>query len=86
MQRHKERAEHWFVSEGEASVYTLNVSTDAELRGKYNKFQSLHIGTNEWHQLCNETSEPLKVVEIQYGSNCIEDDIERVGVSANYGE
>lgn len=78
MQRHKERAEHWFISEGEASVYTLNVSTDMELKGKYNKFQSLHIRTNEWHQLCNESDKPLKVVEIQYGSNCIEEDIERV--------
>jgi len=78
MQRHKERAEHWFVSEGEASVYTLNISTDMELKGKYNKFQSLHIRTNEWHQLCNESDKPLKVVEIQYGSNCIEEDIERV--------
>jgi len=78
MQRHKERAEHWFVSEGEASVYTLNISTDMELKGKYNKFQSLHIHTNEWHQLCNESDKPLKVVEIQYGSNCIEEDIERV--------
>ena len=28
MQRHKHRAEHWFVSEGEASVYGLDVATD----------------------------------------------------------
>ena len=86
MQRHKDRAEHWFVSEGEATVYTLDSSTDLDLRGKYNKFESLHILNKEWHQLCNESDYPLKVVEIQYGDNCIEDDIERVGVSSDYGE
>ena len=37
----------------------------------------LDILKNEWHQLVNETKEPLKVIEIQYGENCIEEDIER---------
>ena len=77
MQRHKDRSEHWFVSEGTATVYTLNRSTDVELIGTFNKFENLHIGKTEWHQLCNETESPLKIVEIQYGDNCIEDDIER---------
>jgi cytidyltransferase-like protein len=77
MQRHKDRGEHWFVSEGTATVYTLNRSTDVELIGIFNKFENLHIGKTEWHQLCNETESPLKIVEIQYGDNCIEDDIER---------
>ena len=77
MQRHKERAEHWFVSEGTATVYTLNASTDVELRGVYSTHQSLHIPVTEWHQLANETDRPLKIVEIQYGINCVETDIER---------
>jgi cytidyltransferase-like protein len=77
MQRHKDRSEHWFVAEGIATVYTLDRSTDVELRGHYNKFDSLHISKTEWHQLCNETDDPLKIIEIQYGDNCIEDDIER---------
>ena len=77
MQRHKDRGEHWFVSEGTATVYTLNRSTDVELIGTFNKFENLHIGKTEWHQLCNETESPLKIIEIQYGDNCIEDDIER---------
>ena len=77
MQRHKHRAEHWFVSEGEASVYTLDSSTDMELLGKYTTHQSLHIAEKQWHMLANETDKPLKVVEIQYGANCVEEDIER---------
>jgi D-beta-D-heptose 7-phosphate kinase/D-beta-D-heptose 1-phosphate adenosyltransferase len=77
MQRHKDRAEHWFVAEGTATVYSLNRSTDVELKGTYDKFESLHISKTEWHQLCNEADSPLKIIEIQYGDNCIEDDIER---------
>jgi mannose-6-phosphate isomerase-like protein (cupin superfamily) len=33
---------------------------------------------NEWHRLVNNESEPLTVCEIQFGDNCIEEDIERV--------
>ena len=77
MQRHKDRGEHWFVAEGTATVYTLNRSTDVELIGTFNKFENLHISKTEWHQLCNEGDDPLKIVEIQYGDNCIEYDIER---------
>jgi len=77
MQRHKDRGEHWFVAEGTATVYSLNRSTDVELKGTYEKFESLHISKTEWHQLCNEADVPLKIIEIQYGDNCIEDDIER---------
>ena len=78
MQRHEQRSEHWFVSEGTASVYTIDsASTDYELRGKYTLHQSLHIDTREWHMLANETNKPLKIVEIQYGENCVEEDIER---------
>jgi cytidyltransferase-like protein len=77
MQRHRRRAEHWFVAEGTATVYTINKSTDSELQGVYHKHQSLHISNTQWHQLCNESTEPLKVVEIQYGDQCAEEDIER---------
>ena len=78
MQKHAKRAEHWFIAEGTATVYTLDEkTTDTELLGVYNKFDSLHIATSNWHQLCNESTEPLKIVEIQYGEDCIEEDIER---------
>ena len=77
MQKHQDRAEHWFVSEGTATVYTIDSSTDVDLLGVYQKFDSLHISKTEWHQLCNETDKPLKIVEIQYGDNCVEEDIER---------
>lgn len=77
MQRHHGRSEFWLVSSGTATVYTINRSTDIELGGVYDRHKHLHIASNEWHQLVNEESNPLKVVEIQYGERCEEDDIER---------
>ena len=78
MQRHDKRAEFWFVAEGEATVYTVDPhSTDRDLMASPAKHQSTWIKLNEWHQLCNETDEPLKLIEIQYGEDCIEEDIER---------
>jgi len=77
MQRHQDRSEHWFVAEGTATVYSLNRGTDQELLGEFHEHQALHISKTQWHQLCNEGEVPLKVVEIQYGDRCEEEDIER---------
>lgn len=77
MQRHQDRAEHWFVAQGVATVYTINRKSDAELLGVFDQFQHLHINNNDWHQLCNEGTDELRVVEIQYGQRCVEEDIER---------
>jgi cytidyltransferase-like protein len=77
MQRHQNRAEHWHVAEGTATVYSINRKSDQELLGTFGPHHHIHINRNEWHQLCNETDQPLKIVEIQYGDNCVEEDIER---------
>lgn len=77
MQRHEERAEFWLVGSGKATVYSLNRSTDPELIGEFDRHEYLHISNNQWHQLVNEQPDPLKIVEIQYGARCEEDDIER---------
>jgi len=77
MQRHQNRAEFWFVAQGQATVYTLDKSTDLELRNKITQFQHTWIAKSEWHQLVNETDKPLYIIEIQYGSECEETDIER---------
>jgi D-beta-D-heptose 7-phosphate kinase/D-beta-D-heptose 1-phosphate adenosyltransferase len=77
MQRHQDRAEHWFVAEGTATVYTIDHSSDMDLLGEYTQHQHIHINRTQWHKLCNETDQPLRVIEIQYGENCVEEDIER---------
>ena len=85
MQVHKHRAEHWFVSEGTASVYTLKKNfnvheSQKELIGVYKKHDYLHIDVGQWHMLANETDSILKIIEIQYGESCIEEDIERKAI------
>ena len=71
LQRHAHRAELWFVAEGEA---TLNW----EFGGRQIKtFKQDTILPMEWHQLANKTDKPLRVIEIQYGDKCVEEDIER---------
>jgi D-beta-D-heptose 7-phosphate kinase/D-beta-D-heptose 1-phosphate adenosyltransferase len=77
MQRHEQRAEFWFVAEGEAAVYTLDNSSDHDLVGHYTLHQHIFIKKGQWHMLCNETDQPLRLIEIQFGENCVEEDIER---------
>ena len=80
MQRHERRKEFWFISEGEASIYTLNVSSDMDLHCVLKLHKTCHIQANQWHMLRNETDRPLRVIEIQYGTQCVESDIERKGL------
>jgi cytidyltransferase-like protein len=77
MQRHSERAEFWFVAQGTASVYTLDIGTDHDLRCVLQAHESTYIPCGDWHMLCNETDQPLRLIEIQYGTNCREEDIQR---------
>jgi mannose-6-phosphate isomerase-like protein (cupin superfamily) len=77
MQRHKFRDEFWFVAEGLASLYTVNEQGVKIHVADHVKYNHINIVTNEWHQLVNNTDNPLKIVEIQYGPKCIEEDIER---------
>ena len=80
MQKHEHRKEFWFISEGEASVYTINVSSDMDLQYVLKSHKTCHIQANQWHMLRNETDKPLRVIEIQYGTQCVESDIERKGL------
>ena len=72
MQRHEHRAEFWFVTEG-----TATIKWDEHGHTTTKVYQTEKIYRNEWHQLVNETEQPLKIVEIQYGDRCDESDIER---------
>jgi cytidyltransferase-like protein len=78
MQRHQKRSELWFVVTGTARVYTFKNSPDYELIGEFKKHQFLNLFKDQWHMLANETDHPLKIVEIQYGEKCTEQDIERL--------
>ena len=77
MQRHKYRAEHWMVSEGKCVVNSKTEHGYAMPSKQLTKHQAFDIPLGEWHQLTNPYDVPCRIVEIQYGENCIEEDIER---------
>jgi mannose-6-phosphate isomerase-like protein (cupin superfamily) len=71
MQRHWLRSEYWIVQDGVAVV-------NHELGSiRLHKYQEYHVPMLAWHQLTNPIDVPLKLVEIQYGEQCVEEDIER---------
>jgi cytidyltransferase-like protein len=77
MQKHSLRSEYWIVSEGQCVV-------NSQMTGGYSlppktliKHQEYNITVGEWHQLTNPFDAPCRIVEIQYGEQCIEEDIER---------
>lgn len=71
MQRHAHRSEYWLVTEGECKV-------EKEFAALFvRKHETVQIAKGQWHQLSNPFSVPCKLVEIQYGEHCVEDDIER---------
>jgi len=77
MQRHQYRHEHWFVTEGTATINTLDADDNTVMKNFVMKNMQTYIGRGEWHQLVNKGSTPLKVIEIQFGEQCTEEDIER---------
>jgi D-beta-D-heptose 7-phosphate kinase/D-beta-D-heptose 1-phosphate adenosyltransferase len=76
MQKHEFRSEFWFVSQGYATVYTLD-NNNEKLVGTFGEHQSLWIPKEKWHRSSNETDSLLKLIEIQYGTECTELDIIR---------
>lgn len=77
MQRHNDRAEFWLVTEGRCAV-------KQKLPSGYNvpvielqTHDGLEINKGDWHQLYNPFQEPCRIVEIQFGDRCDEEDIER---------
>lgn len=72
LQRHSHRSEHWHVAEGEGAI-RLNDKVFA-----LKKHDTVEIKVGDWHQLQNPSNATLRVIEIQYGEHCVEEDIERV--------
>jgi cytidyltransferase-like protein len=77
MQRHRHRSEIWFVTEGTASVFTLDEDGETVFQTDIYEHHNNMIYQYRWHQLANLTDHPLKIIEIQYGDCCDEEDIER---------
>ena len=75
-QKHFKRAEQWIVLEG-------SVDMISEWHGKVDTVllqphgPPYEIGIEVWHKPSNSGTENAHILEIQWGSECIEDDIER---------
>lgn len=77
LQKHNKRSELWFVSQGKCLVNYSKISPEEVKEIALNKHQSFHIELGDWHQIFNPFNEKCKIIEIQYGQETIEEDIER---------
>lgn len=74
-QRHSNRSEHWYILQGQCHIDTeYNDYKQTEVLAEHRTYI---IGAGVWHRAYNKTSEPCHVLEVQYGKECVEEDIER---------
>ena len=78
-QRHFKRNEIWLVSEGSYFVsYAKNNDLRKIEKVQLTKFDHHIVSVKDWHQISNPFKKPVHLIEIQYGDECIESDIERI--------
>lgn len=77
MQYHNKRSEFWFIEEGEGLLWDYD-GEKLQVKKRLNKHDTVFIDKYQWHKLENTSSTPLKVIEIQYGEICTEEDIIRL--------
>lgn len=77
LQKHHKRSEIWLVSHGKCLVNYSKVAPDKIEEITLDKHNSLHVELGDWHQITNPFDQICKIIEIQYGKETIEDDIER---------
>ena len=79
-QRHFKRSELWFVSKGMVNVKHA-LATEGPHNPRVHTLKTddqIHIRVGDYHQAFNPFSEPCHIIEIQYGEQTTEDDIERL--------
>jgi cytidyltransferase-like protein len=76
-QRHFKRHEIWMVSKGSCIVNYSKKDPNQKQNIQLNKFDHYLVPLGEWHQITNPFEDVCHLIEIQYGEECIEDDIER---------
>jgi len=70
-QRNKFRDELCFVKQGKG---TLILDDESHVLKEHS---IVAIKRGQWHQLINGTNQELRIIEIQHGDKCEEEDIER---------
>ena len=77
-QKHEHRSEFWMITEGTGDVVLANEDQTDIAMHTLNKHEGFIVPQGFWHKLTNNGLVPLRVVEIQFGSLCVEEDIERL--------
>ena len=77
-QRHFLRNEIWFISKGKCSVNFSKKDPDNFEEISLNTEDTFHVQKESWHQIFNPFDIPCHVIEIQYGEETNEEDIERL--------
>jgi mannose-6-phosphate isomerase len=72
LQKHHQRAEHWVVVQGVARVTLDDRTFDLPTGGHCD------IAVGQVHRLANVTTDPVEIVEVQFGNYLGEDDIVRL--------
>lgn len=75
MQRHFKRSEHWYVLKGSCKIITEYNGVVQEQPIYTNRYYD--VGKEVWHQASNPKKELCHILEVQYGTECVEEDIER---------
>ena len=77
-QKHFKRHEIWLVSQGSCVVNYSKEKPENRENVTLNKFDKYIVPLGEWHQITNPFDETCRIIEIQYGEEVVEDDIERI--------
>ena len=77
-QKHAKRNEFWLVTKGSCKVFHSSGDPEEAVEKKLNKHESMFILKEDWHQITNPYKEICHIVEIQYGEETEETDIERL--------
>lgn len=77
-QKHFKRHEIWLVSQGSCVVNYSKDNPENRENVTLNKFDKYIVPLGEWHQITNPFNETCRIIEIQYGEEVVEDDIERI--------
>ena len=76
-QKHFKRNEIWMISKGRCLVTHSNQNPDDTNTLELNKFEHYLVSKREWHKISNPFNKSCHIIEIQYGEECTEEDIQR---------
>lgn len=74
-QKHQLRSEHWYVLCGSVDIETEWLGNKQTV--SLNAHQTYVIEQDVWHKASNNSNTACHILEVQYGEQCIEEDIQR---------